>query len=397
MLQDAAAYYGVTESRVSVRKRVWKTRMGEMKEAWIVDYRDQYGERHIKTFERKKDADAHHAAVAVSVRAGTHTPESRSPTVAEAGKIWLAAVMAAQRERSTFQQYETHLRVHIVPVLGAVKLAQLNVPTVRRFEDQLAARGCSPVMIGKVRRSLGALLAEAQERGLVAQNVVRSLRARPTGERQRRKLKVGVDIPSPEEIRALIGELKDRRRPLLLTAIFTGLRASELRGLRWADIDLKQGVLHVHQRADRWRVIGHPKSKAGERVVPLPPLLINTLREWKLACPKSELDLAFPNSRGEVDDHGTIVARSYRPAQVAAGIVNEKGRAKYGGLHALRHFYASWCINRRADGGLELPLKVVQARLGHASIQITADRYGHLFPSTDDGSELAAAEKAFMG
>ena len=70
--------------------------------------------------------------------------------------------------------------------------------------------------------------------------------------------------------------------------------------------------------------------------------------------------------------------------------------AKYTGLHALRHFYASWCINRRVDGGLELPLKVVQARLGHASIQMTADVYGHLFPRGDDGSELAAAERAFL-
>ena len=64
------------------------------------------------------------------------------------------------------------------------------------------------------------------------------------------------------------------------------------------------------------------------------------------------------------------------------------------GPHSLRHFYASWCINRRVDGGLELPLKLVQARLGHASIQMTADTYGHLFPRGDDGSELAAAERA---
>ena len=71
--------------------------------------------------------------------------------------------------------------------------------------------------------------------------------------------------------------------------------------------------------------------------------------------------------------------------------------AKYAGLHSLRHFYASWCINRRVDGGLELPLKLVQARLGHASIQMTADRYGHLFPRGDDGSELAVAERAFFG
>jgi integrase len=58
---------------------------------------------------------------------------------------------------------------------------------------------------------------------------------------------------------------------------------------------------------------------------------------------------------------------------------------------------SSWCINRRVDGGLELPLKLVQARLGHASIQMTADRYGHLFPRGDDGAEMAAAEKAFLG
>jgi integrase len=65
-------------------------------------------------------------------------------------------------------------------------------------------------------------------------------------------------------------------------------------------------------------------------------------------------------------------------------------------LRALRHFYASWCINREEDGGLELPLKTVQGRLGHASIQMTADRYGHLFPRGDAAAELAAAERAFL-
>jgi len=254
-----------------------------------------------------------------------------------------------------------------------------------------------------VMRSLGAILADAQERGLAAQNVVRNLHRgrRPGGQiradkRQRGKLEVGVDIPTPAEISAIVAHLTDQRRPLLLTAIFTGLRSSELRGLRWQDIDLKRAVLHVRQRADRYQQIGRPKSATAERVIPLPPLLVNTLREWKLACPKSHLDLAFPNGRGNPDHRVEIVHRSYRPAQVAAGVVNARGQAKYGGLHALRHFYASWCINRRVDGGLELPLKLVQTRLGHASIQMTADRYGHLFPSADDGAEMAAAEQALL-
>ena len=70
--------------------------------------------------------------------------------------------------------------------------------------------------------------------------------------------------------------------------------------------------------------------------------------------------------------------------------------AKYTGLHALRHFYASWCINRKADGGLELPPKVVQHRLGHSSIVVTMDTYDPLFPRGDDAKELAAAEATLL-
>jgi integrase len=92
----------------------------------------------------------------------------------------------------------------------------------------------------------------------------------------------------------------------------------------------------------------------------------------------------------------TIVKEAWHPAQVAAGVVDTDGKPKYSGLHSLRHLYASWCINRKADGGLELPVKVVQARLGHASIQMTADTYGHLFPRSDEGAELAAAASTLM-
>jgi integrase len=384
---------------VSVRKRIW-TSGGERREAWVVDY-TSLGNRHIRTFDKKKDADAFHASVRVDVAQGTHTAPSRSPTVAEAGKLWVESAVNAQLERSTVDQYRQHLEHHIVPFIGPVKLAQLSVPSVHAFADRLAHEGRSPAMVRKIIRSLGSILTEVQRRGLVAQNVVRSLgqsrrKGDATGRHRNGKLKIGVDIPSPDEIKRLIAALQDHHRPLLLTAIFTGLRSSELRGLRWHDVDLKHGRLHVRQRADRYGSIGQPKSAAGERTVPLPPVVNNTLREWKLACPKGDLGLVFPGPNGAPEHRLSIIKQAFHPAQIAASIVDREGQAKYGGLHALRHFYASWCINRRADGGLELPLKVVQARLGHASIQMTADRYGHLFPSTDDGAELAAAEKAFL-
>jgi integrase len=91
------------------------------------------------------------------------------------------------------------------------------------------------------------------------------------------------------------------------------------------------------------------------------PIVLNTLLEWRLRCPKGPLDLVFPNGAGNVEQRNNIAARGLNPAQVAAGVVDEKGRAKYG-LHSLRHFYASWLINRRVDGGLELPAKTSAIR-----------------------------------
>jgi integrase len=382
---------------MSVRKRVWRTpKTNELREAWIVDYTDRAGKQHIKTFERKRDAEAYEVVVRGDISRGVHS--SARVTVATAGKQWLADA-ESRLERSTFDSYRQHLADHIVPFLGTVKLTDVTVPLVRTFADRLRAEGRSPAMVKRVIGDLGALLADAQERGLIAQNVVRALprkKQRAAAQRAKGKLKVGEDIPTPAEIRTFIAHLQDPWRPLFLTAIFTGLRASELRGLRWSDVDLKHRELHVRQRADRYNAIGEPKTEAGTRKLPLPPTVVNTLREWKLVCPKGELDLVFPNGAGNIEGHSNIVHRGLAPILVAAGVVGKNGEAKYTGLHAFRHFYASWCINRCADGGLELPLKVVQARLGHSSIQVTADRYGHLFPSADSGHELAAAEKALL-
>jgi integrase len=94
---------------MSVRKRTWITSKGEGKEAWIVDYTDQDGARHIKTFERKKEADAYWGTVKVEVQQGVHTAPSKSITVAQAAEDWIAYVELEGRERSTVAQYRQHV------------------------------------------------------------------------------------------------------------------------------------------------------------------------------------------------------------------------------------------------------------------------------------------------
>ncbi|SDP45912.1 Site-specific recombinase XerD [Phyllobacterium sp. YR620] len=415
---------------MSTRKRTWTNGKGEEKTAWVVDYVDTKGKRRLKTFKLKKQADAFAATASVEVREGTHVADSDSATVKEAGDLWIKRSEQNGLERGTIVQYRQHLDLHINPLIGSTLLSRLTVPAVRTFEDNMIDGGRSASMVRKVLVSLGSLLSDAQERGLVVRNAVREKsRSKQKGKdrrlerRQKGKLKLGVDIPTREEVKAIVGQLEGKWRPLLLTAIFTGLRASEIRGLRWSDVNLDKRELRVHQRADRFNQIGRPKSEAGERTVPIPPLVANTLKAWRLSCPRprtGEKDskgkhlieeirsgqLVFPNTLGKVESLSKIMQKGFQPVQIAAGIAVDTGendkdgkpvlRAKYTGFHAIRHFYASWCINRKEDGGLALPPKMVQERLGHSSITLTMDTYGHLFPRNDDAEELAAAEQALL-
>ncbi|MBC2884313.1 site-specific integrase [Ochrobactrum sp. CM-21-5] len=395
---------------MAIRKRT----LPSGKIAWLAEYRDGDGKRRFKQFVRKKDADDFLLTARGEVRQGVHVAESESVTVKKAGELWLAAVDARGLERTTANQYRQHVDLHIVPFIGATKLSKLNIASIRAFEDKLREEGRSPAMVRKVLVSLGSLLADAQDRGLVVRNVVREKsKTRTRGadrrveKRQKGKLKVGVDIPTTGEIRSIIGALEGRWRPLFLVAIFAGLRASELRGLRWDDVDLKKGEVNVSQRADRFNEIGAPKSEAGERTIPIPPIVIDALKDWRHVCPKGKLNLCFPTGAGSVEGLANMRRRGWMAAQIRAGVVVDTGKkdddgkaildAKYSGLHSARHFYASWMINRKEDGGLGLPLKMVQSRMGHATISITADVYGHLFPGADTSDELAAAQHALLG
>ena len=365
----------------SIRKRTWQTKAGE-KSAWVVAYTLK-GKQHLRTFKLKRDAEAWRAEMQREVIEGIHTPASASVTVAEAGALWLAQAEIDGLEASTVMQYRQHLNYHIMPFLGDAKLAELSPASIQDFRNTLIGEHRSQVMAKKVITSLGAILAAAMTTGRVARNVVREqarqhrIRERRVGNRHKKQLKVGGDIPTKDEIRAMLGTANGRWRPLVVITVFTGLRASELRGLTWADIDLDRATLWVRQRADRWNKIGSPKSATGQREVPLAPMAVSTLNEWRHTCPEGEANLVFPNGKGGVDSLPNMHRRGLGPLQVAAGIISDPTHPKYG-LHSLRHAAASLFIEQGFSP------KRVQALMGHSSIQVTFDTYGHLFPSKDD-------------
>jgi integrase len=226
---------------MSVRKRTWITAKGEAREAWIVVYFHN-GKRHIETFHLKKDANARHAEVKIDIKKGIHVAASKLITVAEACKRWTDAAEAEGLQRTTVRTYRQHVDLHIVPVLGGIRLPDVTVPVVAQFKSVLRERGVSPALIKKVTVSLGSIIAGAQQHGLVAHNAVRELRQsnrrgrdKDRGDRKP-KLCIGVDIPTKDEIATMLAYAPERWRPLLLFAAFTGLSAGEVRGLRWGDV-----------------------------------------------------------------------------------------------------------------------------------------------------------------
>jgi integrase len=372
---------------MSVRSREWTTRKGEHKKAWVADYVDGTGKRHIKTFEQKKAADAFAAKTKVNVNAGVHV--NSDLTMAKVADKWVDRATADGLERATLRQYRQHVDLHIDPRIGTIRLKNFTVGHAEKFRDDLLEK-LSPALARKVFISFKSMLRAVHCAHLVGNTQIR------VGKRKR-KLEAGRDIPTADEVKRLIQAAanKPKLQTLLKVAALCGLRASELRGLRWCDVDLKAHELHVRQRADRWSNIGPPKSDSGTRTVPFGADLALALKQWKLACPKGELDLVFPSRVGTVLGDRNFTHRLETVFR-AAHVVDRHGKAKYG-PHALRHFFASWCINPKDRGGRELPAKVVQEWLGHSSINITLDIYGHLFPTGSDRAEITASEKALLG
>jgi integrase len=189
--------------------------------------------RHRRTFDTKTAADDWLTTARSEVKAGIHTPDAKSVTVREAARLWLQARTANGLERGSLRAYEQYVRLYTNRHLGAVKLSRLTTPMVAAFRNTLL-KETSRHRARKVLSALRLTLNEMQCTGLVAQNVAAVVHVERPSERDERALEVGIDVPSPAEVRAMLQHAQGRDRVRLILATFTGLRASEMRGLRFS-------------------------------------------------------------------------------------------------------------------------------------------------------------------
>ncbi len=306
---------------MSVRKR--KLPSGAIR--WQFSYKDVKGERRGKMFETKREATAYETTVRGELKAGVHVPDSASISVADACELWLGKCENEEGlEPSTLRQYRGHVANHIVPsAIGNLRLSRLSTPIVEAFRDDLL-KSHSKALTRKVITSLKSILKESQRRGLTITNAASATQVRQAGRHKTKTI-----IPSKAEIRAMLtksAELWPATKPwrtFIVLAIFSGLRLSELRGLTWDNIDLSGGLLKVRQRADYRGIMGNPKSQAGARDIVLAPMAANALRQWKLACPRTDGDLVFPNSRtGKPLSTEGVHDQAWRPLLRALNLID---------------------------------------------------------------------------
>ena len=374
-----------------VTKRRW-TYKGEIKTAWVVRYSDQEGVRRQQTFKHKKAADMYRTKVETEIEKGIHTPHSISITVREAAQQYLDHAEDRFRKdhlkRGTVYRYQYIIKKHILPHLGGLKLSALTAPIIQNWADTITSgpKPAHPDAALDAISSLRQIISLAQRRGQIVSNVV--VEAAPEIDRPQRQKR---EIPSKDEIKTMLTRSTGYLKVILHLAVFTGMRQGELLGLLWDDIDFNTETIHVLRSADRWGKLGRPKTKSSVRDIPMAPTLVKMLKEWKLASPKHSLGLVFCATRNA----GVILPANFynnvwRLFMKDIGLF-ENDLPKYH-FHALRHVAASLLIEQG-----EVP-KVIQKIMGHASIKMTYDVYGHLFDESDAGrASLAAIDTALLG
>lgn len=183
----------------------------------------------------------------------------------------------------------------------------------------------------------------------------------------------------PDEMRRLIDATAERHRPLIMTACYTGMRQSEILGLKWEDIDWQSAKIYVRRTLQQGKFY-EPKTQSSRRTVVVPPVLLEALRVHQLRqsveLGQNPFDLVFPNRAGKPMASRNLAQRVFEPALRSAGLRKVS-------FHALRHSYVSLLLSQGES------IKFISRQVGHSSAKMTLDVYGHLL----EGAHEEAMEK----
>jgi integrase len=280
------------------------------------------------------------------------------------------------RSYSTKTTYKAYLKRWIIPQWGALDLSRVRTIEVESWLRRLplAKSSCA-----KIRGLLSVLFNHACRYELFDRNPIRLVR-------QGAKRRAAPSVLTPTEIKALLGGLNLRERTLVLLAASTGLRQSELFGVKWCDIDFAQHTMNV-MRSIVYGVVGPCKTESSQKPVPIHPTVLDALAKWREVCRYSKSDdwvFASRRHRGRKPIWGQAILRKYiRPVAQSVGI------QKRVGWHTFRHTYSTLLRSVGTE------FKVMQELLRHSSLRSTLDVYTQAISPAKHAAQAAVLALVF--
>ena len=336
---------------------------------WEARYRDARGAMHAQTFPTKTAAVQWSRETETDVRRGDWIdPRLGRRTFRDWSDEYLSTIVHLRTV--TRRDYERQLRVHIVPVFGDRPIGQIDQVDIRRFMSDLRATGMAPKTLQKVRLVLRQVLETARGSGAIKANPCEGIRL------PRAEAKEPIFL-TPDQVELLARAARPPYGVLIRFAAATGLRPSEICGLRVRRLDVRAGTVEV---AEARTVVGGrtedgPPKSGSRRTVQLPASVCAQLRDHlseraaEVGRPLTGDDYVFTAPEGGPLRRDLLHKRIFRPAVIEAGLPESLR------MHDLRHTCTSILIALGAHP------KVIQEWLGHRSITVTMDVYAHLFPS----------------
>jgi len=291
---------------------------------------------------------------AATTASGTGTAKPKSPGFAEVAKQYLETFAPSHLKPSTIHGYRAVIESFLVPRIGARRLDTVDATTVRELDAELVADGAKL----RTRRNVQIVLRSIVRRFAVESGMLAGAPALPALPRSGAMMPA---TPSAEELEKILDAACETHRVAFLLAAFAGLRAGEIRGLRWEDVDLHAGRLVVRRTV--WKGVEVPPKSGNERVVPLRP----EIREELEKVPKADRKgFVSRNGWGEAWSHGGLRQAFVRTC--------ERVGVRRWRFHDLRHFF----VTELFRAGVAAP--TVQALAGHAELA-TTQRYAHVVRS----------------
>ena len=352
---------------------------------WQLRFRDEHGRTRKRTFRTRAEAERFGREAAAAIERGM-APTFEKP-FAELCAEWRAAHLAHGLRPSAVKDYRAAL-ARLEAHFGRRPLKSIGAADVEAFRDASLAAVRTAGHTRDGTRTVNKALAVLRQ--LFKFAIARRMAAFNPAADVKKIAKPLAAAASPIEA-AVLGPAEILRLAAasdcpaaIFVLAFGGLRLGELLGLQWGDVEFDRGRLLVRRQLEA--ITGElrpPKTRAGTRFVELPPEAMHELRQWKLKCPKGELDLCFPNGAGGPMDDRNFRTRLFYPAL-------RRARLRRVRVHDLRHTAASLMIATGAD------LAAISRQLGHATPQITLGTYTHWFARRDDSAGMGARLSALL-